>query len=417
MASEQRESNGISTNEDLNNRMRARKRILFIDSQGKIIPRRRLFFNSLIKNDYILKGIMWDRTCSMKEFEFVGEMSLRRIRIKANYADVKAAFKIFAVYLKMGLLILRERFNVIHCGHLSLLLLALVAGKMRGGKVIYDVAEFYTVGFFERLGERFGWLEKLLLGFENLLVKRVNGVICPPSIANVYGRRYRAYNHNVRVVMNVPELADNYDSEMTNSSLGKAYERRKVVIFSGTINKRNGAYKILEALPGVIAQFPETLLLFVGDAKKDKVPLERIVERLDLWDFVEFTGYVSYEMMQNYLKVSDVGLASMVQPEKCTPYRLMTKGNSRKLGEYMRAGLPIVSSDYGEISLVVREEGCGFLVDSTDSKQIAEAICYLLANTKEAKRMGDLGKKAFKTKYNWGLEEQHFLTVYSHLWE
>ena len=93
----------------------------------------------------------------------------------------------------------------------------------------------------------------------------------------------------------------------------------------------------------------------------------------------------------------------------------MGKGTSRKIFTYMQAGLPIVAPNFWEIAKVVEEESCGILVDTTDSKEIANAILYLLKHSEEAKRMGENGRKAIIHKYNWEKESKKLLLVYKRI--
>ena len=54
----------------------------------------------------------------------------------------------------------------------------------------------------------------------------------------------------------------------------------------------------------------------------------------------------------------------------------------------------------------------GSLVDPRNPQQIAEALDWIFDNPKEAKIMGDNGKKAVKDKYTWDLESSKVLGSY-----
>jgi glycosyltransferase involved in cell wall biosynthesis len=116
--------------------------------------------------------------------------------------------------------------------------------------------------------------------------------------------------------------------------------------------------------------------------------------------------------MLHYVATSKVGLA-LHQP--IPRYYLLGKGNGRKFFTYMQCGIPIVGPKFGKVGQVVREEKCGILVDTTNPRQIADAIVYLFEHPREAKAMGDQGKKAVQEKYNWEIEKQKLLNVYQRL--
>lgn len=404
-------------NSEWSHKLAESRRILLIDTQGKLMPRRQLFFRTLQEKGYSITGLMWDRSDGLGEIEDVNGITLKRIKIKSKYADVKASLSVFSLYLKMARRIFREKFDVIHCGHLALLPLSVFMGRLCKAKVVYDVAEFYSMSFFGRLPGFVQFLEGLAIKFENYFVSKVDGVICVPSKGNTYLRRYQKYNANTKVVMNVPELRNgNYCSKELDLLKDKC-AARKVIVFAGTIRKKNGAFKILEALPAICSEFPNVLLLFIGNIyRNDELELKNLVDRLDLKDAVQFVGYVPYNTLQCFLKIGDIAV-SLQQPLSEWVYSLATIGNSRRYGEYMKAGLPIITSRYRDVGLIVKQEDCGLLIDTSKTEDIANAVCQLLRNPGDANRMGENGRRAVETKYNWEKEKNNLEFVYNVIWK
>jgi glycosyltransferase involved in cell wall biosynthesis len=78
----------------------------------------------------------------------------------------------------------------------------------------------------------------------------------------------------------------------------------------------------------------------------------------------------------------------------------------------MRAGLPIIASDFPGLRAIVRENNCGCLINPEDIDQLVEAMIFLLSHPEEARKLGENGKKGFETRYNWSREEKKLLTVY-----
>ena len=66
---------------------------------------------------------------------------------------------------------------------------------------------------------------------------------------------------------------------------------------------------------------------------------------------------------------------------------------------------------------VVQQEHCGVLVDSTDPEAVAQGILYLLEHPKEARRMGQNGRRAFEDKYNWEREEGKYVAFIDRVME
>jgi hypothetical protein len=86
-----------------------------------------------------------------------------------------------------------------------------------------------------------------------------------------------------------------------------------------------------------------------------------------------------------------------------------------KLYEYMCAGLPVIASDFPLWREIVKNAGCGLLVNPKDPREISEAMKYLLTHPQEAEEMGRRGFEAIVERYNWAKEEETLLRFYSKL--
>ena len=61
----------------------------------------------------------------------------------------------------------------------------------------------------------------------------------------------------------------------------------------------------------------------------------------------------------------------------------------------------MVAGNSGGIPDAVREGETGFLVPPEEPAAFAEAICRLLSDPGAAKRMGQSGRRAVETYFNW----------------
>ena len=84
-----------------------------------------------------------------------------------------------------------------------------------------------------------------------------------------------------------------------------------------------------------------------------------------------------------------------------------------KMFEYMAAGLPVIASDFPLWRSIIEENACGVCVDPMDPVAIARAIDRLVMNPEEARRMGENGRRAVLTRYNWSAEKPILLDFYS----
>ena len=84
-----------------------------------------------------------------------------------------------------------------------------------------------------------------------------------------------------------------------------------------------------------------------------------------------------------------------------------------KMFEYMAAGIAVIASDFPLWREIVDGSECGLCVDPLDPMAIAGAIDYLVTNPDVAYRMGQNGRYAVATRYNWSIEERKLFDFYA----
>jgi glycosyltransferase involved in cell wall biosynthesis len=83
-----------------------------------------------------------------------------------------------------------------------------------------------------------------------------------------------------------------------------------------------------------------------------------------------------------------------------------------KMFEYMALGVPVVVSDFPLYRQVVEQARCGICVDPDDVRGIADAIRWLILHPAEAFEMGQRGRSAVFSRYNWTHEGEKLLGFY-----
>ena len=302
--------------------------------------------------------------------------------------------------------------DVYHCHEPSSLFVSAVLKILKRKKLIYDAHEHYPSliaenslfpAFIRPLVRFFADIE------ERVLVKFADVVI---TVNESLQKFYEKIGKDAIIIFNFPDLKD-FNQDKKSDALEKKYAQNKIVIYEGGISKKRGLDRFLLALPKVKEAVLDVKFLVVGNLF-DTSDFERWIEdyqkKQNLTKNFEMLGWKPYEEVVNYINISDVGII-LFQP---THYNNLI-GLPIKLFEYMACGLPVVASNFPEISKVVKEADCGILVDPTNVDEIANAILYLLEHPEEAKRMGDSGRRAVEEKYNWERMEERLLGLYGKL--
>jgi len=155
--------------------------------------------------------------------------------------------------------------------------------------------------------------------------------------------------------------------------LGKRFGRKQI-LFVGNIRPVKGVEYLINAMPKILEEEPDTCLVLVGSYPQTFI--QKIPKNLK--NKVMLTGFINHQEVPAYMKGSDV----FVLPS-------LSEGFPNVLLEAMAAGLPIVATNVGGIPEIVTDGENGFLTESKNSKQLAEKILLLLKDESLRRRISE----------------------------
>jgi glycosyltransferase involved in cell wall biosynthesis len=145
-------------------------------------------------------------------------------------------------------------------------------------------------------------------------------------------------------------------------------------------------------------------LIGSGDCFDELVALR---DRLELGDFVEFTGRIPDEAVRDILSTADIGLS----PDPKNPLNDVSTMN--KTMEYMAFGLPVLAFDLRETRASAAEAGA--YATPNDIEEMARLLVDLIDDEPRRKEMGSAGRRRIEQQLAWSHQEPHYLSVYNSL--
>ena len=140
------------------------------------------------------------------------------------------------------------------------------------------------------------------------------------------------------------------------------------LILLGRIIPFKGHMMALKALVEIKKEITDFKLIIIGHGDKELIDkLKGFIKENNLTENVEFLGYKSN--VYDYLVNSDVMLVPSI-----------AEGFGLVFLEAMNANLPIVGFNVPATNEIVKHEKTGVLIDSYDTKQMAESIIELMNN-------------------------------------
>ena len=171
---------------------------------------------------------------------------------------------------------------------------------------------------------------------------------------------------------------------------------RPVIVCVSRLMARKGQDELIRALPIIQQTAPNASLIIVGDGPYRK-DLERLVKKLVLENFVHLTGKVSQTELSKWYAAGDI----FAMPCRTRMGGWDVEGLGIVFLEGSATGLPVIVGDSGGAVDAVIDGETGYLVDGTNTAEIAGRIAYLFANPDIAKKMGEAGRNWVTQEWTW----------------
>jgi glycosyltransferase involved in cell wall biosynthesis len=259
------------------------------------------------------------------------------------------------IWALLRLLATDRGFDVIWCGHVHLVPLALLARQLTGAPIVVHI---HGIEIWEPTGR---WLV-------DALVSQIDHFI---SISGVTKERFVRWSgvapERGTVVPNTVNFRGLSPGPKPSYLLDRyRLHDRFVLLTLGRMvgkSRRKGFDRVLEVLPDVVGQCSDVTYLAVGKGP-DRPRLEQKAERLGVRDRVVFAGYVPEEEKADHFRLAD----RFVLPSEGEGFGLV-------LLEALACGTPVVASKIDGGREAVADGEFGRLVNPRKPEELVSAIC------------------------------------------
>ena len=204
-------------------------------------------------------------------------------------------------------------------------------------------------------------------------------------------RSDRRFAHKTLTIHNAVDLSRYEDVDDRRGELEAGH--RPIIGFVGQLVARKGVTTAIRAMPAILKEVPDALLVIVGCAPPKEEEYERecrmLAKGLGLESVVRFVGY--HRDIPAWMRTFTV----FTLPTRSEPF-------GKVVIEAMAASRPVVVTDVGGIPEIVSSPALGTLVPPDDPDALARSILRYLAEPALAKSVGD--RAATHVRANFALE-------------
>jgi glycosyltransferase involved in cell wall biosynthesis len=182
----------------------------------------------------------------------------------------------------------------------------------------------------------------------------------------------------------------------------------KTVLFVGRLVKRKGVDDLLNAFAIVRFAIPEASLTIVGNGP-EREALARLVTDLGLADSVHFRG----TLLGRSLSLQYEECTVCVLPSKEVADDTATEGFGLALVEAAVHGKPLVGTDHGGISEIIKDGFNGYIIPQGDPKRLSTVLERLLEDKELAQKMGANSLSIARSKFTLESATDRLLESYA----
>ena len=310
-------------------------------------------------------------------------------------AFIKHSLSVIELTLKMIFNSFKAKPSIIHCHDTLVLPLGVLVKLFTGSKLIYDAHELESNrnGLSNTLGKMTFFVEKLLWRFIDKII------VVSPSISDWYQKNIGI--KSTEIIMNSPILSEN-NFDIKNDKLYfrnkfNIPDSSKIFLYIGILSEGRGIDLLIEAFKKIDLS-SHLIFLGYGEFKNRLVELSKEHDNIHVHDAVPHNEVVSIA------KSADVGLC-FIQNVSLSDYYCLPN----KLFEYAFAEIPVLASNFPDISMVVEKYNIGKCSD-LNSESIYNSI-------KEFEQIEELPRINASDLYDlsWSAQEEKLVKMYEDL--
>jgi glycosyltransferase involved in cell wall biosynthesis len=306
----------------------------------------------------------------------------------------KKGFLFYANYnFRLFFFLLFHKADIIVSNDLDTLAACFFAAKLKGAALVYDSHEYFTE-VPELVNRKF--VRNIWLFIEKSILPRIKySYTVNNSIAAIYSQKYKI---SMEVVRNLPPAGQ------LSTSLQLIFPGNKIILYQGSLNVGRGLEMAIDAM-----QYIESAVLVIIGEGDISSQLHQRVTSLGLNSKVKFTGRIAPEQLPAYTCSAYIGLSVEENIGLNYYYSL-----PNKLFDYIQARVPVIGSNFPEISQIINEFEIGCTFNDTTPSAFAELLNKVL-NDQALYAIWKSNLERAAASLCWENEEPKLLSIYNKL--
>ncbi len=169
----------------------------------------------------------------------------------------------------------------------------------------------------------------------------------------------------------------------------------KTLFYAGSFGKKDGVPILLDAFDNLAERHDNIYLVLTG--RGDSAAMNEFFARVDTSpykDRIDYKGYLDEKDYYSFLNDADIPCMTRVD------LAFAQAGFPFKLGEYLATGKPVIASRVSDVDRFLKNKDNAMLVKAGSSKEVCQAVEFLINDHSSAKAIGERGRETAITYFN-----------------
>jgi L-malate glycosyltransferase len=285
--------------------------------------------------------------------------------------------------------------DILHCHNTYAQLVAAATARLTG---VRTITTFYLWGDF-------GWKRNALQYVDRISARFIDclSVHCERTFTDSVERGLPA-SRLVRLPCGfdfAPVVMPESERARRRADLGTSAED-VALIYVARLWPEKTHWVALEGLRRILARFPGrsgTVRLWIAGEGPERSRIQSLVASLGLEEHVRLLGHRADIL--DVLTLADI----QIHPSDL-------EGVSQSVCEGMASGLPVIASEVGGLTEVLRHGDTGLLIPPRRPDCLEEAVLQLIADPALARKLGESGRARIKSDYSLAASTARLETAY-----
>lgn len=349
-----------------------------------------------LKHDIVLYTSNRDRPGYGKLMNKGKEYTVEGIKIKRIHAPMEIGEIPFMLGLKKALL--QEDFEIIHSHEFFQFcsIISLRAAKQQ------DLPFILTQHSYKKPLNKSLRIPYLIneRTIGKYVMKRADKIIALTPLVKDYLIKHNIPRKNIQVITTGVPI-ERYSPNIKSALKRFVPDNEKVILFVGRLTENKGVVNLLKAFQKVKACQDNVRLVIVGKGEME-FELKKLAKQLGVEKNTVFIRYVPQKDMPAIYAGAEVFVLPTLYKE---PFGIAAL-------EALSSGVPVVASNLGGLSLIVKNGDVGYLTKPGDIEEISSIIIQLLENEQLRRNLARRAREWAILEFSWENKAKEVLRTY-----